>query len=213
MFTGIIESVGIIRSCKKINEGLRFRIECKKLIRKISISDSISVNGVCQTVISKDNTGFEFISVHETLKKTTLGSLEIGDEVNLETSLRAGDKIGGHFVYGHVDCTGKINSIVESKRKKSQKSDNLVLWIKVPSKFYTLVVPTGSIAVNGVSLTVADINPPEKKNFMIKISVIPFTLKHTNLQKSALGDSVNIEFDIIGKYLAKILSPEKNYNH
>lgn len=206
MFTGIVEETGKVKSKVKISEGFRFRVECKSILKKIRISDSISVNGVCQTVTYKDSKSLGFISVHETLKKTNLGELKIGEKVNLESPLRAGDNIGGHFVYGHIDCTGIISDVTEIRRKKNQKSENKIFTIKIPDKFCNLVVKTGSITINGVSLTVAEVQKPKGKHFKIKIAIIPYTLKHTTFNSLSTGDSVNLEFDILGKYLTKIFS-------
>lgn len=188
MFTGIINNIGVIKDKRKVLGGLKFRIDCK--IKGLKISDSISINGVCHTVTKKDSAGFEVISIPETIKKTTMPVLKIKDKVNLETSLKAGDDIGGHFVYGHIDDTGIIDEIRTEKGTREY-------FIKLKNKYKNLVVSHGSIAVNGVSLTIADIN--NTKDLIIKTAIIPYTYKKTTFKELKVNDKVNIEFDYLLK--------------
>jgi len=206
MFTGIVEEIGIVNSKQKIGEGYKFRVKSKNAIKKLALSDSINVNGVCHTVTSKTRNEFEFTSVHETLKKTNIGELNIGDKVNLESSLTLNKKIGGHFVFGHIDDTGIITSIKQVKTKNKKQSSNREYRIKIHKKHLPFVIYVGSIAVNGVSLTVAEVSKPRGNYFEIKISVIPYTYNHTTLQQLGINDKVNLEFDFLGKYILNVLN-------
>ena len=199
MFTGIIEEVGKVEEKLKVREGYRFRIRSHKVLKKLKISDSVAVNGVCLTVTGKGKSDFNVTAVQETLKKTTLRSLEPGDKLNLESSLRIGGEIGGHFVFGHIDDTGVVSSI---KRFK-----NYEFVIKLKSMYKKYVIPAGSIAVNGVSLTVAKMIPPSRggKYFNVKVAIIPYSYKNTTFRNLKVNDEVNIEFDFLGKYVLNIL--------
>jgi riboflavin synthase len=212
MFTGIVEELGIVKSKTKIAEGISFSISSKKIGKKLKVSDSVCVNGVCHTVTAKNKDSFDFISVHETLKKTNIGKLSPGDEVNLENSLVIGQQIGGHFVFGHIDDTGTVTSVkqVKSKSKKSadkksQKSGNWEYKIKIHKKHSKFVIYVGSIAINGVSLTIAEVSKPKGKYFEIKTAIIPFTYSHTTFKNLKINDKVNLEFDFLGKYVQNIL--------
>jgi riboflavin synthase len=202
MFTGIIKEIGIITKKIKINEGFKFRVKCKSTARGLGVSDSVSINGVCHTIEKHTKNEFEFTSMHETLKKTGIGLLKEGSEVNLEPSLRIGDKLGGHFVFGHVDDTGIITGVKQiSSGKKGDESDNWEYWIKINKKHYPFVIYVGSISVDGISLTVADIKKPKGNYFHIKVAIIPFTYHHTTFRNYKLKDTVNLEFDFLGKYV------------
>src|SRR4030095_780732 len=209
MFTGIIEETGKISSKRKTNEGFRFKVRSKKSFKKRDESDSVSINGVCHTVTSKSKNEFEFTSVHETLKKTNIGLLEPGDDVNLESSLTLNKKIGGHFVFGHIDDTGVLTSIKESRRANKKGSKNREFRIRINKKHLKFVINVGSIAVNGVSLTIAEISKPKGNFFEIKMSIIPYTFSHTTNKKLKVGDKVNLEVDIIGKYILNTLSAKR----
>jgi riboflavin synthase len=204
MFTGIIEEIGIVSLKKKVAEGYKFRVKSKVVIKNLSKSDSVCINGVCHTVSSKSKNEFEFTSVHETLKKTNIGTLNTGDEVNLESSLTLNKKIGGHFVFGHIDDTGVITSII--RPGSSAKSNNYEYLIKINKKYLPFLINVGSIAVNGVSLTVAQISKPKGNFFVIKVAIIPFTFNHTTFKKLNINDRVNLEFDFLGKYVLNVLS-------
>ena len=152
MFTGIVQELGYITKKIKINEGYKFRVKCRQVAKGLGISDSVSINGVCHTIEKHSRNEFEFTSMHETLKKTNIGKLDEGSEVNLEPSLSVGDKLGGHFVFGHVDDTGIITSVKQiSSGKKGEESDNWEYWIKIHKKHYKFVIYVGSISVDGVS--------------------------------------------------------------
>ena len=183
MFTGIIQELGKVVQIRKSRAGRRLVVASK---RKAGKGDSIAVNGVCLTAVS--NGGLTFDVVPETLARTTLGGLRKGSRVNLEPSLRAGDPIGGHFVQGHVDGTGEV-------RKFSRGKDR-ILHVDVDPQVSRFMVPKGSVTIEGVSLTLVDV---DRDSF--SVALIPFTLKHTTLGRLMLGDRVNIETDILGKYV------------
>lgn len=198
MFTGLIEEVGSIKSVNTFGGGIKLTIEAKNILNDIKTGDSININGACQTVVSFDEKSFTVEAVEETLKKTNLGFLKSGSKVNLESSLTLNKKLSGHFVLGHVDSTGKISSV-------EKLSSSILLSISYPVKFSNYVINVGAITVNGVSLTIARFN----KN-AFTVSVIPHTWQETNLQFLKVGDEVNLEFDILGKYVAKILGKEES---
>lgn len=208
MFSGIIRDMGIVTGKTKIQEGYRFRIRSKKIAKVVKSADSVAVNGVCHTVTKKKGNEFEFVTMHETLKKTNLGRVKVKDKVNLESSLRMNDEIGGHFVFGHIDDKGTISSIkqIKADKKSSEESDNWEYWIKIPKKYSQFVIYVGSIAVDGVSLTVAEVKPVKGNYFEIKVAIIPYTFNNTLFKKYKNGDKVNIEFDFLGKYVQRVLS-------
>ena len=208
MFSGIIRDMGIVTGKTKIQEGYRFRIKSKKIAKDVKAADSVAVNGVCHTITKKRGDEFEFVTMHETLKKTNLGKLNVKDKVNLESSLRMNDEIGGHFVFGHIDDTGIISSVkqIKADRKSSEESDNWEYWIKLPKKYSQFVIYVGSIAVDGVSLTVAEVKPVKGNYFEIKVAIIPYTFNNTLFKRYRAGERVNIEFDFLGKYVQRILS-------
>jgi len=208
MFSGIVRDIGVVTGKTKIQEGYRFKIKSKKIANGLKAADSVAISGVCHTVTKKKGNEFEFVTMHETLKKTSLGSLNINGEVNLESSLRMNDEIGGHFVFGHIDDTGEITSVKQIKAdKNSQKeSDNWDYWIKLHKKHAQFVIYVGSIAVDGVSLTVAEVKPVKGNYFEIKVSIIPYTYNNTLFKNYITGTKVNIEFDFLGKYVQRVLS-------
>jgi riboflavin synthase len=190
MFTGIIEEIADVVSLKK--EGGNLHITLKSNITKeLKIDQSISHNGVCLTVIEINGDEFTVTAIKESLEKSNLGFLEVGSKVNLERSLLMGDRLDGHMVQGHVDQTATCTQIKEEKGShvftfKHKQSDNMT-------------VEKGSVCVNGVSLTVVN-----SKDTSFSVAIIPYTYEHTNFQNIAVGDTVNIEFDILGKYIAKM---------
>jgi riboflavin synthase len=159
----------------------------------LSIDESVSINGVCQTVVSHGEGWFDVDTVEETLTKTTLGDLQNGSLVNLERALRPIDRLGGHFVLGHVDCPATIHEIRELGSSRE-------LWIAFPEEFSQLLVSAGSITIDGISLTVAKL---EAERFAV--AIIPFTFAHTTIDALKTGSRVNLEFDILGKYIARQL--------
>ncbi|MBN8586224.1 MAG: riboflavin synthase [Ignavibacteria bacterium] len=205
MFTGIVEEKGKVVKKTKINEGFKFRVRSKLVGKKLAKSDSVSINGVCHTVTTRSKTEFDFVSMHETLKKTNIGELNTGDEVNLEGSLTMNKKLGGHFVAGHVDDTGIITEVKQIKAVKKEDSDNWEYRIKIHKRHAKYVIYVGSIAVDGVSLTVAEVTKPKGNYFDIKVAIIPYTYNNTSFGKYKAGDRVNLEFDFLGKYVLNLL--------
>jgi riboflavin synthase len=205
MFTGIVEEKGIVTKKTKINEGYKFRVKSKLISKTLAKSDSVCINGVCHTVEAKGKSEFEFTSMHETLKKTNIGDLEVNDEVNLESSLTLNKKIGGHFVFGHIDDTGTITKINQVKAISKDESDNWEYWIKINKKYRKYVIYVGSISIDGVSLTVAEIKEQKGNYFEIKVAIIPYTYRNTIFGNYKSGDRVNIEFDFLGKYVLNLL--------
>lgn len=194
MFTGLILETGETTSVKKRAGGAVLSLRANEVAATSRIGDSISVNGVCLTVVSTNGNELSFDLSEETLRSTNLGSLRAGDVVNLEPSLRPDSKIGGHFVTGHVDADGKV-------RSKSAVGDMMKFEIAAPANVLRFLVEKGSVAVDGISLTVVDIL---KDGFTLVI--IPHTAKMTTLGFKGPGETVNIEVDILGKYVAKFLN-------
>ena len=197
MFTGIIQGLGRVEKISAVKgngKAAQMTVDLGRLAKGLKIGDSVSINGACLTVvgIKNDKTTFEMIG--ETMKKTALGSLTRGDMVNIERSLRVGDTIDGHFVLGHVDGIG---TIIEKVKQKNQTN----LWIKIDKKLIKYVVPKGSIAIDGISLTVVDVLKDK-----ISVALIPHTLAVTTLGIKAKGSKVNVEIDLLGKYARKILT-------
>lgn len=193
MFTGLILEMGEITSLQKKGSGAILSLRFHETSVNAAIGDSIAVNGVCLTVVSKKGNEVSFDLSDETMRSTNLGSLKAGDRVNIEPSLRPDSKIGGHFVTGHVDTTGKI-------RSKVDVGGVLKFEIEAPAQATKFLVGKGSVAVDGISLTVVDIL---KDGFTLVI--IPHTARVTTLGLKGRGDTVNIETDILGKYVAKFL--------
>ena len=195
MFTGLIKDLGIIKSMKKIAEGVEFEIQTK-LASEIGIDDSVAVNGVCLTATSVSAETFKMQAVNITLEKTTLGKLNEGDLVNLELALRFSDRLGGHIVQGHVNGVGALEN-------SKNQGENYELWFSIPNQFKKYIVKEGSIAIDGISLTVADVDFDHGSRFMV--TIIPHTWNNTQLHKKRLGDGVNIEVDMMAKYLENFI--------
>lgn len=195
MFTGIIQKIGKIENKRIGADGAAFSVSGLGGDYRLALGDSVAVNGVCQTVEHVEADRFEFTAVGETLKRTTLDSLRLGTNVNLETAATAETALGGHIVQGHVDGIGTVKSFVRSGR-------DWLLSIRVPQDVFDLVVPKGSIAVDGVSLTVIDPKP----GGVVSMTVVPFTLEHTIVGDYRPGTHVNIETDILGKYVIQYIS-------
>ena len=194
MFTGIVEGVGKVERISqntKNRSAIQMTVNLGKYGKGLKIGQSVALNGVCLTAtkLSKNNCIFEMIE--ETTKKTDLGNLKVGGIVNIERSLKAGDRLEGHFVLGHVDGVAIIKKILK-------KPKEVQVWFEVPKKLSKFVVKKGSIAVDGISLTVTDI-----KNSLASVSLIPHTIDVTNFHTKKIGDKVNIETDILGKYILK----------
>ncbi|PIP19396.1 MAG: riboflavin synthase [Candidatus Omnitrophica bacterium CG08_land_8_20_14_0_20_41_16] len=187
MFTGIVEELGEVKKISRRGAVTLFEIKADKTLSETKIGESISVNGACLTVVQIGKDSFSFEVMPETLKVTNLGILRINEKVNLERSLKIGDRVSGHFVLGHIDCLGII-------RKKGIVSGNLGFEIVVPVKFIKYCLLKGSIAIDGISLTIAD-----KKSNTFMVYIIPHTLKNTTLSFKGPSDKVNIEFDMLAK--------------
>ena len=192
MFNGIIKNTGLITQIKKSNKSMILSIKSSIKIKKNMIGSSISCDGVCLTLISKKNQILSFYLSYETIKRSNFSKAKVGKIINLEKSLKFGDEVSGHYTQGHVDTVGKIQKI--------KIIDNTwFLRINIPTKYYKFVVEKASIHINGVSLTVS-----KKTKKYFEISIIPHTLKLTNLGNLKERDLLNIEFDIFGKYLYEI---------
>lgn len=189
MFTGLIEEIGTIAEAIDDGGARRLTVRARTVMEGLAIDDSVAIDGCCQTVVALGEGWFTVVAVEETLKKTTLGSFTTGRQVNLERALRVGDRLGGHFVQGHVDCVGEISeaSVLES---------SWIYWITYPDPFARLVIPVGSIAINGVSLTAAEV-----KDNRCMVSIIPHTHEVTTFNRLQMGEKVNVEFDMVGKYI------------
>jgi riboflavin synthase len=199
MFTGIIVATGRVTSLTEKGGDLELVIDAAGLdVARIALGDSVSVQGVCLTVTRMEGTRFHADVSRETMTKTTLGNLDSGSKVNLEPSLRAGDALGGHWVSGHVDAVGKLEALVQDARSWR-------LEFELPASLMRFVAPKGSICVNGVSLTV---NKVDGRRF--DVNIIPHTLNVTTLGELKVGDGVNIEIDVIARYLERLMTkPEE----
>jgi riboflavin synthase len=195
MFTGLIEAVGEISGLKRTPSGIRIRVHTP-LGAELLPGDSLAVNGVCLTVVSADRTGIHADISPETARVTTLGNAKRGAIVNLERPLRADARLGGHFVQGHVDATAPVDDI-------RQDGDSHWLTVRFPAELANYIVRKGSIAVNGVSLTVAGVDSQR-----FDVQVIPYTWTHTNFQALKPRDAVNIECDVLAKYVSRALGKE-----
>lgn len=187
MFTGIIEELGEIAKISKRSNITTFEVKANKTLEDTKIGDSIAVNGACLTVVKKDSASLFFEAMPETLKITNLSLLRLKDKVNLERSLKIGDRLSGHFVAGHIDCVGII-------RAKKYIESNLCFEIAVPIEFMKYVLPKGSIAIDGISLAIVN-----KKSNIFSTYIIPHTQKNTTLGFKGPSGKVNIEFDILAK--------------
>jgi len=198
MFTGIIQEIGSVIDRKNVGGGIHFTVHAVESCRELHINDSVSVNGVCQTVIGKAGAAFTVEAVEETLKKTTLGELKQGANVNLELPMKLGDRLGGHLVLGHVDGVGVIAEL-------EKKPSSWLITVEFSPEFNRFVVPVGSVAIDGISLTVASL-----RGTTLTVSIIPHTLEKTTLAGVNVGTRVNLEFDILGKYVGALLRKEED---
>ncbi len=189
MFTGLVEETGKIIDIRRRGNEISFAVGCSLILNDLHTGDSVNINGACQTVVKIEGNTVWFDTVEETLKKTTFGLFRPGREVNLERALSASARLGGHFVAGHVDTTGRVTEV-------RQLSGSWNLGMAFDPKFDKYVIPVGSICIDGVSLTVA-----EKHKGALKVAVIPHTWANTTLAKLKLNDEVNLEFDLLGKYI------------
>ena len=194
MFTGLVEEKGKVVRAEPAGGGLRLTVEARVVSEGTKVGDSIAVNGACLTVIEAAASSLKFDAVRETVERTTIGRLRPGSSVNLERPMKAGDRFGGHMVLGHVDGIGVIREI----RKAGTET---VFRFEAPPDIMRYVVEKGSIAVDGISLTIADLGPG-----WFAVAVIPHTLASTTLGEASVGGSVNLETDIIGKYVFKFVN-------
>ncbi len=197
MFTGIVEDLGTVQKITKLGQTLVLSIRSRKICEDIHVGDSIAVNGVCLTVTEFSGDIFKVDVMPETFNSTSLASLQDGSLVNLERAMAANGRFGGHFVSGHVDGVGKIE-------RKERKENAIYIDISFPEEYRHLLLYKGSIAVDGISLTVFGINGNQ-----LTVSIIPHTAKETVLGFKSLGDIVNLEFDLIGKYIHSFFTREE----
>jgi len=195
MFTGLIENIGKVVAARATEHGVQLEIAAPGTAKQVRAGQSIAVNGCCLTLTSRRGDRLTFDLLEETLARTNLRDLRPNSQVNLERALRADGRLGGHFVQGHVDCVSRIMAF-------DKKGPDFWLEIELPKEFAPYVASKASIAVNGISLTVADILP---KRFVAWI--IPYTKRHTNLDCAKTGDLVNLEFDILAKYVERMVAP------
>jgi len=193
MFTGIIEHLGTVESLKANAQGGRLTIHAPTAAGNLAISNSIAVDGCCLTVVALDGECFSADLSGETLRKTSIGEWKTGTRVNLEQPLAAGKEFGGHFVLGHVDTTGRVVHL-------EPEGENWWYGIEVPESFARYIVPQGSISIDGISLTVARWN-----GRVAEVAIIPYTWAHTNIRGKKIGDAVNLEGDVLGKYVERYL--------
>lgn len=197
MFTGIVQEVGKIVALQPEGGGIRLRIGAPRSISGMSTGDSIAVSGVCLTVTERSDAAFETVAVEETLRKTALKSLRAGSEVNLELPMKLDDRLGGHLVLGHVDTVAQILG-------RERLETSWLFSIGIPAEFYKYLVPTGSIAIDGVSLTIARL-----EETTVGISIIPHTMENTIFHHYEIGTEVNVEFDLIGKYVERMMAGDR----
>ena len=192
MFTGIVEEIGKVKRIERRSGYQRTTIAAVRVLDGVKLGDSISLDGACHTVVEFDGTGFTVESVNETLQRTTLGKLQVGHAVNLERSLKLGDRLDGHMVAGHVDGVGIVI-------RRSESADNVVFEVEMPEKLAPYVAEKGSVAIHGISLTVVSVT---SRTF--SVTIIPHTLSVTTLQHKHTGDTVNLEVDMIARYLERL---------
>ena len=194
MFTGIVEELARIKTIKPKTHRIRYTIAAKTVMDDLKIGDSISVNGVCLTIVDKEKDSFSMDLVEETLNKSNLGELKVEDYVNLERAMKVSDRFGGHIVQGHVETLGVI-------LEKQMKDDEAVISVGLDPEWMRYCIPKGSITLDGVSLTITAIN-----GNIVEIALIPYTLENTTLGIKEKSDTLNIETDIIGKYIDRLLT-------
>lgn len=195
MFTGLVKEIGTIKSISRNAEGLEIAVSSKDLVKKVAVDDSVAINGVCQTIVSFNENSFKVQAVSTTLEKTNFRNLKVGSKVNLELALTLSERLGGHLVQGHVNGVGKIQDW-------KNLGKNYLVTFTLPEDLLKYVVKEGSITLNGISLTVSDLNPYSKN---AQVSIIPHTWDNTLFKYSSIGDELNIEVDIIAKYVENLL--------
>lgn len=193
MFTGIVEEVARVAAVMPLEGGRRLRLACS-FAAELTVDESVAVAGVCLTVVRQDAEAFEAVAVEETLSKTTLGRLAAGDGVNVERAVRLGGRLDGHLVQGHVDTTGEIVRV-------DTLADSHLVTVAYPPEHADLVIPRGSICVDGISLTVARLDDDDRPTFAL--AIIPHTWDKTTAGSWSAGRAVNLEFDLVGKYVLR----------
>lgn len=191
MFTGIIETIGTVTNLTSEKENLHITVK-SDITNELKIDQSVSHNGVCLTVIAIDDNNYTVTAIKETLNKTNLGSLKVESKVNLERAMKLGDRLDGHIVQGHVDQIGECTNIQEA-------NGSWIFTFKYDTELSNITIEKGSITVNGVSLTVVN-----SKKDSFSVAIIPYTYKHTNFNTFKIGTIVNLEFDVIGKYVKRL---------
>ncbi|HRB71652.1 riboflavin synthase [Flavobacterium sp. WV_118_3] len=191
MFTGIIETLGTIRNIRKENDNIHIQVQ-SSITNELKIDQSVSHNGVCLTVVAIDGDTYTVTAIKETLDKTNLGSWQTGDLINLERGMKLGDRLDGHIVQGHVDQTGICKSIQDA-------NGSFYFTFEYDQQLRNITIEKGSITVNGVSLTV--VNSKENE---FSVAIIPYTMEHTNFKNFKVGTTINLEFDVIGKYVSRL---------
>ena len=191
MFTGIIESLGVIRALKKDDDNLHITI-ATSLTNELKIDQSVAHNGVCLTVVGKNDNEYVVTAIRETLEKSNIGDWKVGNTINLERAMRLGDRLDGHIVQGHVDQTGSCKNIENA-------NGSWYYTFEYDEKPNNITIEKGSITVNGVSLTVVN---SQRNEF--SVAIIPYTYEHTNFKNFEIGTKINLEFDVIGKYVARL---------
>lgn len=197
MFTGLIEALGVVREVIPTGAGTNLVIETPTIAAELSLGESVAVNGCCLTVVAHDAETCRFQAGPETLRRTNLGDLNVGERVNLERSLRVGDRLGGHIVQGHIDGVGRVDRLLSD-------GDWVLFWFTYPPELAAQMVSKGSVAVDGVSLTLVEV---EESRF--SVALIPHTLAQTTLGVKRPGDAVNLETDLMAKYIQKYLTAQK----
>lgn len=196
MFTGIIESLGIIKELKKEHDNLHITV-ASTLTSEIKIDQSIAHNGICLTVVAIHNDSYTVTAIQETIVKTTISEWKVGDLINLERAMKLGDRLDGHIVQGHVDQTGTCKSVTES-------NGSWFFTFEYDKSLSNITIEKGSITVNGVSLTV--VNSKENE---FSVAIIPYTYDNTNFKTLVIGSKINLEFDVVGKYISKLYALNK----
>jgi len=193
MFTGIVEEMGSVRFCQPANNGFDLSIACSTVLGDTQLGDSIAVNGVCLTVTELDSAGFKAGLAPETRQRTNLDTLTVGSQVNLERSVTPTTRMGGHFVQGHVDATGRV-------QEKRVDADALWVSVNAPSSVMRYVVSKGYISLDGTSLTVVDVGED-----WFNVTLVAYTQQHIVLPSKSVGDAINIEVDVLGKYVERLI--------
>ena len=196
MFTGIIEEVGQLVEVVPFGGGRKLKIK-SKFAARLKPDESVAVNGACQTVVAADEETFEVVAIEETLRKTTFGAFQAGMPLNLERAMPMNGRLDGHFVLGHVDATGTVVSV-------EQEETNWLMEIAFEDSYAPYIIPVGSITIDGISLTVARLSGNH-----LTVAIIPHTYEHTNVSTWKAGAAVNLEFDMIGKYVVRWLENSK----